>query len=470
MKLKKLFVVMSALSTAGLLTACGGGGGSAGTTNATTSIGKIDGFGSVYVNGVKYDTSHTSYHVDDQSASDDSALGVGMKVKVVGRVNSDGKTGSADSIYYDDDLEGPIDAGSLVVNGDTTTFTIFGMAVSADANSTVFDDGASYSGLTEDQEIEVSGFFDGTQIVASRIELQSDSDRDYEIKGTVTQYDGSTITIELKNLSTAGPYDISSSVEIDSDLPADPVGTFVEIELVDNGGILEVVKIEPDDDDLIDDSDDDHDAEIRGILMGNDVDGYTVNDIPVVFNDPVDPQLIGTEVEVEGHMVDGTLVVHEIEREDGEIEIKALVTDVSSDGDPKNGSVTIDLGNGESLTFTTDNSTSFEDSSSYDSSSDGDGSFTLNELNVNDYVEVELSANGGSSYYAHSIEREDDSSTPLVIEARVDSADATTITLLGIVFTHSASTPPSTGDKVKATDAGYDGDIDSIHIDSDSSS
>ncbi|MCU7812196.1 MAG: hypothetical protein KZQ77_13295 [Candidatus Thiodiazotropha sp. (ex Notomyrtea botanica)] len=54
MKLKKLFLVMSALTTAGLLTACGGGGGgSASTANATTSIGKIDGFGSIYVNGVK---------------------------------------------------------------------------------------------------------------------------------------------------------------------------------------------------------------------------------------------------------------------------------------------------------------------------------------------------------------------------------------------------------------------------------
>ncbi|MCU7850930.1 MAG: hypothetical protein KZQ80_01820 [Candidatus Thiodiazotropha sp. (ex Monitilora ramsayi)] len=470
MKLKKLFLVMSALTTAGLLTACGGGGGSsASTANTTTSIGKIDGFGSIYVNGVKYDTSHASYYVDDESASDDSALGVGMKVKVVGSVDSSGKNGTAESIYYDDDLEGPIDAGSLVVSGDTTTFTILGMSVSADANSTIFDDGASYSGLAEGQEIEVSGFFDGSQIVASRIELQSDSDHDYEVKGTVTQYDGMTITLELKNGSIAGPYDISSSVDIDSDLPSDPVGTYVEIELVDNAGNNEVVRIEPDDDDLIDDSDDDHDAEIRGILMGNDVDGYTVNDIPVVFNDPVDPQLIGTEVEVEGHMVDGTLIVHEVEREDGEIEIKALVTEVTSDGDPKNGSITLDLGNGETLTFTTDNSTSFEDSSSYDSSSDGDGSFTLNELNVDDYVEVELSANG-SDYYAHSIEREDsDPSTPLVIEAPVDSADATTITLLGIVFTHSTTTPPSAGEKVKATDAGYDGDIDTIVIDSSSS-
>jgi cytoskeletal protein CcmA (bactofilin family) len=465
MKLKKLSQTISIVLATGFLASCGGGGSSSGSSSTTTtSIGKIDGFGSIYVNGVEYETSGADYHVDDESAFDDSALGVGMKVKVVGRVNSDGVTGTADSIYYDDDLEGPIDAGSLVVDGDTTTFTIFGMAVSAHINDTVYDDGASYAGLAEGQEIEVSGFFDGSQIVASRIELQSDSDNDYEIKGTVSQYDGSTITLELMNGDSAGPYDISSSAEIDSDLPSDPVGSFVEIKLVEDAGSIEVVEIESEDDDMVDDSDDDHDVEITGILMGNDIDGYTVNDVPVEFSNGVDPQLVGTLVEVEGHMVDGTLVVYKTEQEDGEIEIKSLVQNVTY-SDAKNGTVTIDLGNGESLSFTTDNSTTFEDSSSYDSSSDNDGSFRLDELISNDYVEVELTADGSGGYYAHSIEREDSSSTPLVIEAPVDAADATTITLLNVVFTHSSSSTFSPGEKVEAYDAGYDGDIDYLEID-----
>jgi hypothetical protein len=464
MKLKKIAKAISVLTATGLLASCGGGGGSSSgsTSTTTTSIGKIDGFGSIYVNGVKYDTSSADYYVDDESAFDDSALGVGMKVKVVGRVNSDGVTGSADSIYYDDDLEGPIDAGSLVVNGDTTTFSVLGMAVSAHINDTVYDDGASYSGLAEGQEIEVSGFFDGTQIAASRIELQSDSDKDYEIKGTVSQYDSSTITLELMNGDSAGPYDISSNVEIDSDLPSDPVGSYVEIKLVDNAGTIEVVKIESEDDDLVDDSDDDHDMEVTGILMGNDTDGYTVNDIPVEFPGGVDSMLVGTLVEVEGHMVDGTLVVYKTEQEDGEIEIKSLVEEVTY-SDAKNGSVTISLGNGESLSFTTDNSTTFEDSSSYDS--DDDGSFRLDELNSNEYVEVELTADGSGGYYAHSIEREDSSSTPLVIETLVDDADASTITLLGVTFTHSSTLTFTQGEKVEAEDADYDGDIDSISID-----
>ena len=61
------------------------------------------------------------------------------------------------------------------------------MAVMADAKITVFDDGATFDGLAEGQEIEASGFFDGTQIVASRIEsddsdLINDDDGDASIE------------------------------------------------------------------------------------------------------------------------------------------------------------------------------------------------------------------------------------------------------------------------------------------------
>ena len=96
------------------LAACGGGGGSGGssnpvstpptstppstpTTQAKTTGGKITGFGSVYVNGVRWDTSSTSYSVDDdESVLDDSALAVGMVVKVEGTINEDGQSGVAD--------------------------------------------------------------------------------------------------------------------------------------------------------------------------------------------------------------------------------------------------------------------------------------------------------------------------------------------------------------------------------------
>ena len=91
------------------LSACGGSGGSTDTTpvppsaTAKSVVGTITGFGSIYVNGIEYDTNGASYEVDDASASDDSALAVGMVVKVQGSVNADGRTGSASSVSYDDE-------------------------------------------------------------------------------------------------------------------------------------------------------------------------------------------------------------------------------------------------------------------------------------------------------------------------------------------------------------------------------
>ncbi len=467
MKPHKLLTLATAASTIALIAACGGGGGgsSSVTSAKSSSIGKVDGFGSVYVNGVEYETGpSTSYYVDDkdESASGDDSLAVGMKVKVVGRINDDGITGTADSIYYDDDLEGPIDSGSLIVNGGTANFTILGMAVSADARDTVFDDGASFAGLAEGQELEVSGFFDGSQIIASRIELQNDSNHDYEVKGSITQYDGATITLELQNGDPAGPYAISSSASID--LPANPIGTFAEVKLVDTGSGLEARRIESDDDDLIDDSD--SEVKVRGILMGNATDGYTVNGIGLMLSNPLPSNITeGTEVEVEGTMNGDLLVVSEINSEDGDIEIKARVLAVTN-SDAKNGTLTLDLGNSQTLDFTTDNSTRFEDSSHFDSN--GDGSFTLDELTSSDFVEVEI-ASDGSGYYAYSIEREDDNYTK--VEATVEAIDATSITLVGVSFTIDGSTTvtgpaPTVGDKVKVTDDNNDGTADQIEVES----
>ena len=95
-----------------VLAGCGGSGSSdapgtaPNTPSATnqTTVGQITGFGSIYVNGIEFDTAGASYEVDDAVASDDDALAVGMVVKVEGSVNADGSTGTAFSVSYDDDI------------------------------------------------------------------------------------------------------------------------------------------------------------------------------------------------------------------------------------------------------------------------------------------------------------------------------------------------------------------------------
>jgi hypothetical protein len=431
---------------AGGLSACGGGGSSdSATTGGATisSVGTITGFGSVYVNGIEFETGGASYRVDDSDAFDDSSLAVGMKVKVIGSINDDGLTGTATSVFYDDDVEGPIDAGSLsLVDASTKTFAIFGLGVRVSATQTVFDDGASFDGLAEGQKIEVSGYFDGNQIIATRIERQSDLDDEFELKGTVTGYDGSSVTLSLQNGAVAGPYSVSPGAELD--IPADPTGTFVEVKLVDQSGSLVAIRIETDDHDLLDDSDDD--VSVRGVLADDGSGGLLVNGVAFEVNSgteykPASLQgtlVAGMEVKVEGRMQGDILIAEEVETEDGDIEIEARVIEVSA-SDAKNGSISVDLGNGQTLMVQTDNSTLFEDSSSSDLNDDD--SFNLGELAAgSDFVEIEAYRDDSGQLIATGIEREDGGRDTRVQGPLEGFEPNVSVTLLGITYTVTGGT------------------------------
>ena len=485
MKFKYLFTCMGIALAAGGLTACGGGGG--GTTGTTasniSSVGTISGFGSIYVNGIKYETGGATYRVDDEDAFDDSSLAVGMKVKVEGSVNDDGRTGTANRVLYDDDVEGPIDTGSLtIVDANTRTFTVLGLLISAHATSTVYDDGASFDSLAEGQILEISGYFDGNQIVASRIEKQSDLDDEFELKGTVANYDGSSVTLTLQNGVSAGPYSVSGTAELD--IPADPVGLFVETKLIDQGGSLLVIKIETDDEDLLDDEDDE--VSVRGILEDDGIGGFLINGVSFTVSDSTEyePESLesnlvpGMEIKVEGYMQGNVLIADEVESEHGDIEIEARVIDVVS-SDTKNGTVTVDLGNGQSLSVQTDNSTQFEDESASDLNDDE--SFNLDELAVGvDFVEIEAYRADTGQLVATSIERED-TGRDTRLEAPVDGFDAgVSVTLLGITYSVDGGTSYElndvssdsttffsaldTNDSVKVTDIQPDGTAEELDL------
>ena len=445
---KRLITALAIALATGGLTACGGGGGGGGTTGtglvSTSSVGTITGFGSVYVNGVEFETNNASYEVDDESAFDDSALAVGMKVRVKGTVNADGVTGTASSVHYDDDVEGPIDAGSLsVIDATHKAFRIFGLDITVDASRTVFDNGAGFDTLAEGQKMEVSGYFDGTRINATRIERQNDLDNEFEVKGTVASYDGNTVTLTLQNGASAGPFNIGPAAILQ--IPATPDGLFVEVKLADQGGNLVAIRIQTDDEDLLDGNEDD--VSIRGVLADDGNGGFLVNGVPFTTSSGSkfkpgnlgDRLAAGMEVKVEGHMRNGVLVADEIETEDGEIRIEARTIDVRFT-DRKNGSVTLDLGNSQSLVVNTDNSTLFEDNSAADSN--GDESFNLDELaSGSEFLEIKAFRNDAGQLIATSIRREDSSGQKTRLEAPLDRFEAgSSVTLLGITYTVHAGT------------------------------
>lgn len=469
MQRKSLMQAITLALTAGTLIACGGGGtgssGSSGTVT-TSSVGTITGFGSIYVNGVEYETTHASYRVDDEDRFDDSSLAVGMKVRVKGTVNADGVSGIADSILYDDDVEGPVESGSLaVINASAKTFTIFGLPVKVDATQTVFDNGVTFDTLAEGQKLEVSGYFDGQQLVATRIEKQDDLDNEFEVKGSVASYDGSSITLTLQNGASAGPFSISPGAILD--IPADPSGQFVEIKLNEQGANLIVTRIETDDDDLLDDDEDG--VSIHGVLAAGNGGGFLVNGVPFRVSESTrytpasmkQKLIAGMEVKVEGNMQGGVLIAREVEMEKGEIEVQARVINASFN-DAKNGVITLDMGNSQSLDVHTDNGTLFEDDSASDTNDDD--SFNLDELAVGtDFVEVEAYQNDTGELVATGIEREGATDTRL--EAPLDSFEPNvSVTLLGITWTVDGGTRYEVNDSPGYTPASFFGLLNSTRV------
>ena len=182
------WVVLMAVAVA--FAACGGGGdggGQAGT--ATVSKGVITGFGSVYVNGVKFGTSGSTSIINDDSSVSAASLHVGMVVKVNGRVNDDGVTGSADEIEYEDSLKGP------VANKTADGFSVLGQNVTVTA-TTVFQGVADLAALANGQVVEVSGFpiADGS-ITATLVEVKGAPG--FKIRGTVRNLGATTFTLTV---------------------------------------------------------------------------------------------------------------------------------------------------------------------------------------------------------------------------------------------------------------------------------
>lgn len=232
-----------------LLVGCGGGGSSSSdsTADATEILtqGAIQRFGSVYVNDVRYVRSSNGQVLDDDnpSAGEDS-LRIGMTVKLRGRINDDG-TGTYDTIEVDNELKGPIEAGSMTVdpaNPRVGSFSVMGTTVLS-SETTYFDESGSGSTVNSlldlddasgfEDVVEVSGLFnEAGELEALRIEKKAEdlatylaAGRKLEVKGTVQSAAGGQLTY------ASGLVVDYSGAEIDDDMPGNPAdwqGLYVE--------------------------------------------------------------------------------------------------------------------------------------------------------------------------------------------------------------------------------------------------
>jgi hypothetical protein len=166
-----------------VLAACGGGD-SANQTEVVAT-GAITGFGSVYVNGVHFETDGARITRDGASASQGD-LRVGQIVHVHGNVDKRSGRAIANWIRQHDNLEGPISA----VNATAQTFVVLGHTVVVNAETSFDNSLGDFSALVVGLQVEVNGMPDATgSIIATRVEKRRGGETQLEVVGKVSALD-----------------------------------------------------------------------------------------------------------------------------------------------------------------------------------------------------------------------------------------------------------------------------------------
>lgn len=493
---KVMALALACIAFAGCSGGGGGGGGGSASNDGSSAqkpvvaVGKIDAFGSVFVNGVEYDTNHATYQVNDATASNDSALSVGMVVRVNGTRDGDGH-GTATEVRYDEEIEGPA-ADVMVDSTDGTIkhFMIFGQPILANA-TTVFkgDGGASYAfaDLADGDHVEVSGDYDGDTLIATFIELKHGSDDDFDVKGTVSDLNGSTFVLTLHSGST-----LNVTLADGAIIPAGlQDGALVEVEgtipdaSMPHDFLARRVKLE--DHDEFDGSGHDEnedEGELWGVLT---LDGtvWSVRGTELMFSSDTryrpdslaaaidDGSAAGLIVEVEGPVVDGVLQVEHIRadgRADGadELKLQGYVDGVTSG--PAAGTTTI------TMSFTPADGTVdvIVDSQTLLMSDEEWGGVDLSGLSPGvSFIRVRGHLDETGAFIASAVKVEGQPEQyelrgPLDMGGYVQDVS---ISVLGVTFSLDARTfleddPPADGDVVEVVDRDRDGFADSVEVES----
>ena len=213
------------------LTACGGGGGSASTPSAvgptpptaTTAVtfvtGAISGFGSVIINGVRYESDSATVSKEGKSATQ-TDLKAGEVITLRAEKGADGVY-HAKAIEQSRLVQGPVTAIDTVNN----TLTVNGTVVTVTAD-TVFDAAITggLAGIAVNDMIEVHGFAGATSgtATATRIEKADPADTEIEVTGKVTALDATakrfTIGTQVVDYSTATFVGLAASGPADGEL------------------------------------------------------------------------------------------------------------------------------------------------------------------------------------------------------------------------------------------------------------
>jgi hypothetical protein len=206
----------AAIAVALSVVACGGGGGdsssSSGTVTPTASVysGTVSGFGSVIVNGMRFDTVGATTVDDDGAEVRLDDLRIGMRVTVSGSADDSTGRGTATRLSLSHGTTGAITS----INTTADTLVLLGQTVTTDA-STIYEGVTAFDLLEVGDVIEVYGVLQSDNtVLATLIETKSaptgirlvgrmsaldTTAKTFSVGGITVNYTSATVTGNLGN-------------------------------------------------------------------------------------------------------------------------------------------------------------------------------------------------------------------------------------------------------------------------------
>jgi hypothetical protein len=307
-----------------LATGCGGGGGSSDSSGSSAAAkpgtafmqGTIAGFGSIIVNGVRFDESAAQVMDEDDQPHDPGELKLGMVVEVESSgINRGSMTAKASRVRFGAAIVGPVSA--ISAGTAPKTLTVLDQIVEV-RNTTVFDDlPKGFDSIKVGDVLEVNALFDATtgHYLAKRIEPKPGATV-FKLRGIVASLDPAAKTFKiggaLIDFSGIAATDVPSNL-------ANGARVRVRLQTAKNAsGAWVAISIRAEQRKL----EDEDEAEVRGIITEfTSQASFSVNGLPVdasnaAFPDGTSGVKLGANVEVEGAIVNGVLVATKVELED----------------------------------------------------------------------------------------------------------------------------------------------------------
>jgi uncharacterized protein DUF5666 len=306
---------LAAIAALLLAVGCGGGDNNMPSTGRAFTQGTITGFGSIIVNGIRFDESTAQVVDDDGQAHDRNELKLGMNVEVESSdIDRGSNSAMASLVRFGAAIVGPV---SAVSTGTTPkTLTVLDQIVEVGA-TTVFDNSlaSGIDSIKVGDVIEVHALLDTASghYLAKRIEPEPGATV-FKLRGVVANLDstGKTFMIGGALIDFSGVASLPAGF-------ANGQTVRVRLQTAKNAaGAWVAISIRAEEREM----EDQDEAEVRGTITDfSSTTSFSVNGLPVdaskaAFPDGTAGIQKGAEVEVEGAIVNGVLVATKVELED----------------------------------------------------------------------------------------------------------------------------------------------------------